>query len=81
MKISNWLFKNKWVVLPLMYLTLCIWTYFTATLEIQGQALPRHEAGMWSLVVLHVMGLLAVLGAYLLHVLVELISRIFKPKH
>ena len=78
MKIDNWLFKNKWVVLPVMYLAVCIWTFFTANVEIEGIALPQHEAGMWALIALHVIGLLSVLGAYLLHWIVELISRIFK---
>jgi hypothetical protein len=54
-----------------MYLAVCIWTYFTATVEIEGQVLPQHEAGMWALIALHIMALLAVIGAYVLHWLVE----------
>ena len=63
--------KYKWLVIPVMYLVICVWTYFTATLEIDGIALPQHEAGMWALVALHVMVLLAVIGAYTLHYLIE----------
>jgi len=69
--------KYKWLVLPVMYLAVCIWTYFTATLEIDGVALPRHEAGMWGVIALHVMALLAVIGAYTLHYLIEGLTWIY----
>lgn len=67
----------KWLVVPLIYLVICIWTYFTASVEIQGVVLPQHEAGMWGLIALHVMGLLAVVGAYALHWLVEGLTWIY----
>lgn len=65
------IYKHRWLVVPIMYLAICVWTYFTATLEIDGVALPQSEAGMWALIALHIMGLLAVIGAYALHWLVE----------
>ena len=70
-KLDKFLHRNKWVVIPILYLTICIWTYFGSTLIIDGVEAPRHEAGMWGLIGLHVMGLLATIGAYVLHWLVE----------
>lgn len=70
--------KYKWLVLPILYLAICIWTYFTATLEIEGVALPQHEAGMWGIIILHVMILLAGIGALALHYLIEAFNWVLK---
>ena len=77
-KFDKWLENSKWVLLPVMYVILCVWTYYGTNVEIEGVALPRHESGVYGVMGLHVMGFVAALGAYLLHVIVELISKIFK---
>ena len=77
-KIQDFLIKNRWLIAPILYLVVCVWTFFTATLSIGGNVLPQAEAGMYGLLTLHVMGLIAVVGAYVLHWIVELISKLFK---
>jgi len=77
-KIDRFLIKNRWLIAPILYLVVCVWTFFTATLSIGGNVLPQAEAGMYGLLTLHVMGLIAVVGAYVLHWIVELISKLFK---
>lgn len=72
------LYKYRWLVIPVIYLAVCIWTYFTATLEIEGQVLPQHKAGMWALITLHVMALVAAIGAYMLHYLIEGFNWIYR---
>ena len=71
MKLDNWMFKNKWVITPILYMVICIWMYFTASVEIEGVALPQHDAGMISLAVWHGMFLLAFACAWLLHKIVH----------
>lgn len=75
---DNWLARSKWVILPAMYVILCVWTYFGTTVTIEGITLPQGEAGLYGLVGLHVMGFVAVVFAYLLHWIVEVVSKIFK---
>ena len=68
--------RYKWLLLPILYVVICVWTYFGTTVTIEGYELPQHEAGVYGVIGLHVMGFLAVLGAYLLHWIVELLSKI-----
>ena len=77
-RFDKWLQNSKWVILPTLYVIICVWTYYGTDVEIQGITLPQHEAGVYGVIGLHVMGFLAVLGAYLLHWIVELISKLFK---
>lgn len=77
-RFDKWLDRTKWTVLPVMYVLICVHTYFGTNVEIEGIALPRPEAGVYGVITLHVIGFLAALGAYLLHWIVELISRLFK---
>lgn len=82
-KFDKWIFKNRWVLAPLLYVTVCVWTYFGVALEVDGIAVPRQEAGMWGLIGLHAMMLLAIAGAWLLHKTVNIIVKIrdyFKGK-
>lgn len=74
---NNELYRYRWLVLPILYVVICVWTYFTATLEIDGIALPRSEAGLWGVIALHVMGLLAIIGAYVLHLIVKVWDKFF----
>ena len=77
-KFDKWLEKSKWVLLPTLYVLICVYTYFSTTVEIQGITLSQHESGVYGVMGLHVMGFLAVVGAYALHWITELISRLFK---
>ena len=77
-RFDKWLTNSKWVVIPALYVIICVWTYYGTTVEIQGVALPQHDAGVYGVIGLHVMAFVATLGAYLLHWLVELISKLFK---
>jgi len=77
-RFDKWLARSKWVILPSMYVIICVWTYFTSSVEINGITLSQHEAGVYGVIALHVIGFVAVFGALLLHWIVELISRIFK---
>lgn len=80
-RFDRFLARSKWVVLPALYVIICVWTYFGTTVTIEGYELPQHEAGMYGVMGLHIMAFLAVVGALLIHWLVELISRIsFKKK-
>jgi len=75
---DKWLQNSKWVVLPTLYVIVCVWTYFGTDVTIEGYELPQHDAGVYGVITLHVIGFISVLGAYLLHWLVELISKLFK---
>jgi hypothetical protein len=77
-RFDKWLENNKWVLLPILYVIICVWTYFGTTVTIEGYELPRSDAGVYGVIGLHIIGFIAVLGAYLLHVIVELVARIFK---
>jgi len=77
-KFDKWLENNKWVLMPFLYVLICVYTYYSTTVTIEGITLPQHESGLYGLVGLHVMGFVAMVFAYLLHWIVELISRIFK---
>jgi hypothetical protein len=70
-------YRYKWLIVPIMYLVICVWTYFGSTLIIDGVEAPRHEAGMWGLIGLHVMVLLATIGAYVLHWVMEALTWIW----
>ena len=73
---DKWLTRSKWVVLPAIYVIVCVWTYFGTTVTIEGYELPQSEAGVYGVIGLHVMAFVATAGAYLLHCIVELISKI-----
>lgn len=75
-KFDKWITENRWVIAPLLYLGICVWMYFTATVEIEGVALPQHDAGILSLAVWHGMLLLAFCCAWLLHKIVENIVKL-----
>ena len=75
---DKWLEKSKWVVLPALYVIVCVWTYYGTTVTIEGIELPQHDAGLYGVIGLHVMAFCATVGAYLLHWIVELISKLFK---
>ena len=77
-KLDRFLERSKWVLLPALYVIICVWTYFGTTVEIEGITLPQNEAGVYGVIGLHVIGFLAVIGAYTLHWIVELISKLFK---
>lgn len=77
-RFDRFLARSKWVVFPALYVILCVWTYFGATVSVEGIELSQHEAGVYGVVGLHVMGFLATIGAYVLHWLVELISKLFR---
>ena len=77
-RFDKWLENNKWVLIPTLYVLICVYTYFGTTVIIEGIALPRHESVLYGLVGLHVMGFVAVVFAYLLHWIVELVSKLFK---
>jgi len=68
--------RNKWLLVPVLYVVICVWTYFGTNVTIEGIELPQHEAGVYGVIGLHVMGFVAVVGAYLLHWIVELITKI-----
>ena len=75
-KLDNWITKNRWVVTPILYAAICIWMYLTASVEIEGVALPQHDAGIISLAVWHIMLLVAYCCAWLLHKTVSNVYRI-----
>ena len=77
-KFDKWLAKSKWVLLPTLYVLICVYTYFSTTVEINDITLSQHESGVYGVIGLHVMGFLAVVGAYVLHWITELISKLFK---
>ena len=79
-KFTDWLWKNQWVAGAVMYVAICIWIYLTAQVEIEGVRLPQHDAGMLGLAVWHGMLLLAFAGAWLLHKIVEIFTKIRKNK-
>ena len=77
-RFTDYLEKNKWIFGSFLYLALCVYMYLTATVEIEGVALPQHDAGILTLAVWHVMILVAFCCAWLLHNVVDLFSRIKK---
>jgi hypothetical protein len=79
-RFDKWLARSKWVLLPAIYVIVCVWTYFGTTVSIQGVELPQHDAGVYGVIGLHVMAFLATVGAYLLHWIVELISKLWGRK-
>ena len=77
-RFDKFLTRNKWVILPAMYVIVCVWTYYGTTVTIEGIELPQHDAGIYGVIGLHVMAFVAGICAYLLHWIVELISKLFK---
>ena len=77
-RFDKWLLRSKWVLLPTLYVILCVWTYYGTTVTIEGYELPQRDAGVYGVIGLHVMAFVAGICAYLLHLIVELIARIFK---
>lgn len=77
-RFDKWLTKSRWLALPLLYVIVCVSTYYSTNIIIEGIELPRREAGVYGVIGLHVMGFVAGLGAYILHVIVELIAKLFK---
>ena len=78
-KFTDYLEKNKWIFAAFLYVILCVWTFFTAELEIKGVQFDQTSAGTFVLIALHFMLLLAFACAWVLHKIVELFSR-FKKK-
>lgn len=77
MKKNRFLIKN-WLVLPLLYVLVCVYTFFSTTTDIDGVAVSRLDAGMWGLFVLHFIALVGVAGAFILHYLIEGFNWVFK---
>ena len=77
-KLTDYLQKNRWIFATFLYVTLCVWIFFTTKVEVEGYQLDQTSAGFISLAVWHFMLLLAFACAWLLHKAVELISRIKK---
>lgn len=77
-RFDKWLLRSKWVLLPTLYVILCVWTYFGTTVSIEGYELPQHEAGVYGVIGLHAMAFVAAICTYLLHVIIELIAKLFK---
>jgi len=70
--------KYRWVIVPVMYVAICVWMFFTAEVEIEGIKVDQVTAGTAALIAWHFMLLLAFAGAWVLHKIVELFSRIKK---
>jgi len=79
-KFDKWLASSKWVIFPALYVLVCVWTYFGSSMTIEGVEIPQHQAGLFGVIGLHVMAFIATLGAYLIHLIVELISKIWIRK-
>ena len=79
-KFDKYLTKSRWVIIPILYVLVCTWTYFGSSMTIEGVEVPQPEAGIYGVMGLHVMAFIATAGAYLLHLIVELISWIFNRK-
>jgi len=77
-RFDKWLLRSKWVLLPTLYVILCVWTYYGTTVTIEGYELPQRDAGVYGVIGLHVMAFVAGICAYLLHLFVELVVKIFK---
>ena len=77
-KFTDYLQKNSWIYAAFLYVVLCVWMYFTASLEIEGVPLDQHSAGIFSLIVWHGMLLLAFAGAWLLSRAVDNIAVIIE---
>lgn len=75
-KFTDYLEKNRWIVGSFLYIALCVYMYFTASLTIEGVALPQHDAGILSLAVWHGMILFAFAMAWLLHKSIDNIVKI-----
>ena len=71
--------KYRWVFVPVMYVVICVWMFFTAEVTIEGYEVDQVTAGTAALIAWHFMLLLAFAGAWVLHKIVELFSR-FKKK-
>ena len=68
--------KYRWVFAPVMYVAICVWIFLTAEASIEGYQLDQTTAGTYALIAWHTMLLVAFAGAWLLHKIVELFSRI-----
>jgi len=70
-KFTDWLWLNQWIAAPIMYVGFCIYMYMTATVTINGVALPQHDVGVIALITWHAILLVAFAGAWLLHKTVD----------
>lgn len=77
-KLTDFLEKQRWIFAAFLYVTLCVWIFFTAEVEIEGYPLDQTSAGWIALMAWHIMLLVAFACAWLLHKIVELFSRIKK---
>jgi hypothetical protein len=61
---------------------MCVYTFFSTDITIDGHELPRQEAGIWGLLMWHGIILVSGLGTVALHYLVEgfnwVLKKIFK---
>ena len=79
-KFTDWVWLHQWVAVPIMYVAMCVWMYMTASVTIEGVALPQHDAGIIALATWHGILITALAGAWLLNKIVELFGRIKKNK-
>ena len=68
--------NNNFICVAFLYVAIFVWMYFTAVVEIEGVALPQHDAGIISLAIWHGMLLLAFACAWLIHKTVDNIQKI-----
>ena len=80
-KFTDWLWINQWIAGAVMYVVICVWTYLTAHVEIEGVALPQHDAGIIALAVMHGIILFAIGAAYLLNTIFNLFGKLRKNKN
>ena len=74
-KFTDWLWLNQWVLAPIMYVAFCVWMFFTADVTIKGVRVDQVTAGTWSLIVWHIILLIAIGAGWGLHKLVDWITR------
>ena len=75
-KFTDWLWLHQWIAVPIMYVAMCVWMYMTATVTIEGVALPQHDAGIIALAIWHGILLFAFGAGWGLHKLSNWISNI-----
>ena len=81
-KIDRFSIRYRWLVIPLLYVLMCVFVFFNTTIQLDGVVMSKLDAGLWGLFILHFMVLVAVTGAFILHYLIEgfnwVLKKLFK---
>lgn len=77
---DKWISKNRWVITPILYVVMCVYTFFNTTVVVDGVVLSQTDSGFMGLAFIHALVIPALICAYVLYRIVILVSKLLKSK-